>query len=131
MKQEMMEWQWHQLDHMQIICTSLQADNHASTSSLNFLQARCSSWCPTNSVKALKAIYRILSICWQVLSPFYITSAKEDMYSSLFVCQQLCLTTSKQICMKFSGKVGNGPMNKWLNFRGDPDHRSGSVSRHW
>jgi len=26
-------WQWHQLDHMQIICTSLQTDNHASTSS--------------------------------------------------------------------------------------------------
>jgi len=21
-------WQWHQLDHMQIICTSLQRDNH-------------------------------------------------------------------------------------------------------
>ena len=28
----MMEWQWHQLDHMQIICTSLQTDNQASTS---------------------------------------------------------------------------------------------------
>jgi len=27
MKQEMMEWQWHQLDHMQIICTSLQTDS--------------------------------------------------------------------------------------------------------
>jgi len=26
----------HQLDHMQIICTSLQTDNHANTSSLNF-----------------------------------------------------------------------------------------------
>ena len=26
----MMGWQWHQLDHMQIICTSLQTDNHAS-----------------------------------------------------------------------------------------------------
>jgi len=25
--------------------------------------------------------------------------------------------------MKFSGKVGNGPMNKWLNFSSDPDHR--------
>ena len=25
--------------------------------------------------------------------------------------------------MKFSGKVGNGPTNKWLNFGGDPDHR--------
>jgi len=36
MKQEMMGWQCHQLDHMQIICISLQADNHASTSSLNF-----------------------------------------------------------------------------------------------
>ena len=25
--------------------------------------------------------------------------------------------------MKFSGKVGNGPLNKWLNFGGDLDHR--------
>jgi len=25
----MMGWQWHQLDHMQIICTTLQTDNHA------------------------------------------------------------------------------------------------------
>jgi len=24
MKQEMMGWQWHQLDYVQIICTSLQ-----------------------------------------------------------------------------------------------------------
>jgi len=54
LEQEMMGWQWHQLDHMQIICTLLQTDNHASTSSLNFLQAGCSSWCQTNSVKALK-----------------------------------------------------------------------------
>jgi len=36
MKLEMMGWQWHQLDHMQIICTSLQAENnYTSTSSLN------------------------------------------------------------------------------------------------
>jgi len=34
LKQEMMGRQWHQLDHMQIICTSVQPDNHASTSSL-------------------------------------------------------------------------------------------------
>ena len=32
------EWQWHQLDHMQV-CTSLQTDNHASNSPLNFLHA--------------------------------------------------------------------------------------------
>jgi len=36
LEQEMMGWQWHQLDHMQIIFASLQTDNHASTSSLSF-----------------------------------------------------------------------------------------------
>jgi len=51
MKQQMMGWHWHQLDHMQIICTSLQIDNQASTSSLIFtgrmlflmLNQRCST----------------------------------------------------------------------------------------
>jgi len=33
MKQETIWWQWHQLEDMQIICTSLQTDNHTSTSS--------------------------------------------------------------------------------------------------
>jgi len=35
MMQEMMRfwgWQWHQLDQMQTICTSLQTDNHTNTS---------------------------------------------------------------------------------------------------
>jgi len=46
----MMGWQWHQLEHMQIICTLLQTDNLTT----QFLQARCPSCCLTNSVKALK-----------------------------------------------------------------------------
>jgi len=50
------EWQWRQLGHMQV-CTSLQTDDHASTSALSFLQAGCPSCCPTNSVKALNATY--------------------------------------------------------------------------
>jgi len=33
------EWQWHQLDHMQV-CTSLQTDNHASTPPLKFFTGR-------------------------------------------------------------------------------------------
>jgi len=33
------EWQWHQLGHMQV-CTSLQTDNHASTSLLKFCTGR-------------------------------------------------------------------------------------------
>jgi len=51
--------QWHQLDHMQIICTSLQTDNHASTVPLytQFLQDGCPSCHPTNSIKALKPKY--------------------------------------------------------------------------
>jgi len=53
----MMGWQWHQLDHMQIICTSLQTDNHTSNSPLSFLQAGCPSCCLTNSVNALKAYW--------------------------------------------------------------------------
>jgi len=32
LEQEMVGGQWHQLDHMHIICTSLQRDNHTSTS---------------------------------------------------------------------------------------------------
>ena len=34
--------QWHQPDHMQVICTLLQTDDHASTSSLSFF----TGWMP-------------------------------------------------------------------------------------
>jgi len=47
------EWQWHQLGHMQV-CTSLQTDDHTSTTPLSFLRAGRPSCRPTNSVKALK-----------------------------------------------------------------------------
>jgi len=50
------EWWWHQLGCMQV-CTLLQTDNHASTPPLSFLQARCPSCRPTNSVKALAYKY--------------------------------------------------------------------------
>ena len=55
------EWQWHQLGNIQV-CTSLQTDNHASTSPLSFLQAGCPSCRPTNSVKELKALYLTVTI---------------------------------------------------------------------
>jgi len=55
------EWQWHRLGRMQV-CTSLQTDNHASTPPLKFLQAGCPSCRPTNSVKALKALSRHISL---------------------------------------------------------------------
>ena len=36
----MMGRQWYQMDHMQIICSSLKTDNHTSTSSLNFFTSQ-------------------------------------------------------------------------------------------
>jgi len=58
-KQEMTGWQWHQMDHMQIICTSLQTDNHTSITSLNFLLPSCRQ---SSSIKALKAINATLQL---------------------------------------------------------------------
>jgi len=63
LKQEISKgWQWHQLDHMQIICTTLQTDNYASTPSLNFFMGRMLFLTPNQlcqstkgNVKALKA----------------------------------------------------------------------------
>ena len=52
------EWQWHHLGHVQV-CVSLQTENHASTPPLSFLQAGCPSCHPTNSAKALKALFFI------------------------------------------------------------------------
>jgi len=49
------DWKRHQMGRMQV-CTLLQTENYASTPPLTFLQAGCPSCCPTNSVKALKAV---------------------------------------------------------------------------
>jgi len=50
------------------------------------------------------------------------------MFSWLFVClsfgSNFSQKNSEWIYMKFSGKVGNGPMNKCLNFGGNPDQGS-------
>ena len=55
LEQETMVWQWHQLDRMKSSAPhSRQITTPAPHHSI--LQAGCSSWCPTNSVKALKAI---------------------------------------------------------------------------
>ena len=57
MKQAIASGSGISLGHMQV-CTSLQTDNHASTSPLSFLQAGCPDCCSTNSVKAVKATDR-------------------------------------------------------------------------
>ena len=71
MKQEMMGWQWHQLDHMQIICTLLQTENNASTSSVIFTAKML--FLMLNYVKALKAIrFNHAHNCFMVLFRDYL-----------------------------------------------------------
>ena len=49
-------WQWHQLDHMQTICTSLQRDNHTNIITHFYRSATLPDAQPTVS-KALQAYF--------------------------------------------------------------------------
>jgi len=61
------EWEWHQLDHMQV-CTSLQTDNHASTPPLSVLQARFHNCKASNVlcmvVKREKKSFQVPYVCF-------------------------------------------------------------------
>jgi len=57
----MMGWQWHQLDHIQITCISLQTDNRANTSPLSVFTGHILSMMPNQqcqSAKDIKAHFR-------------------------------------------------------------------------
>jgi len=91
LEHEMMGWQCHQLDHMQIICTSLQTDNHTSTEYLNtqFLQAGCPSCRPTNwwSIKLDYYYYYNYSIKRGGERTWLAVSAREWMNSENMLCE--------------------------------------------
>ena len=50
------EWQWHQLGHMQV-CTSLQTDNHASTSLLSMFTGRMPFLPPNQQCQSTEGSY--------------------------------------------------------------------------
>ena len=58
--------QWHQLDHMQTICTSLQADNDTNTSSLIFVLSGCSSWHQATMTKHRRHNNPSIKISWSI-----------------------------------------------------------------
>ena len=60
LKQEKIGWQWHQLNRMQIICTSLRTDNHASTSSLHIFTGRMSFLPPNEQRQSTEGNERFL-----------------------------------------------------------------------
>jgi len=57
-----MGWQWHQLDHTKIICISLQTDNHATTSSLNFFTGRILFLMPNQQCQSTEGIQTIAGL---------------------------------------------------------------------
>ena len=59
-----MRWQWHQLDLMQIICTSLQTDNHASTSPLSFYRSYALPVAQPTDIKAEVVHIMFTSVIW-------------------------------------------------------------------
>ena len=75
------------------------------------------------SVQKLVTLNTCCDVAWFLAPP---------RLSIAIVCASVCRT----ICSKFSKKVGNGPVNKWLNLGGDPDHRLDTgiafrISRYW
>ena len=55
---EMMGWQWHQLDHMQVICTVLQRADHTSTSS--FFKGRMLFLLPNQHSPRIEGTFAVL-----------------------------------------------------------------------
>jgi len=55
------EWQWHQLDHMQV-CTSLQTDNHTSTPPLKFFTGRMPFLPPNQQRQSTEGILLYISV---------------------------------------------------------------------
>ena len=72
----MIGWQWHQLDYMQIICSILQTDNHASTPSLNFFMGRMLFLTPNQQCQSTEGKKETvtLSIFEQIVSWYLVLS---------------------------------------------------------
>jgi len=83
--------QWHQLDRMRTICTSLQTDNHTNTSSLNFLQAGCSSWRPTSILRTVSKHWRPVLTSALYKSLTYLLTVDRPCSSSLPTPIAFCL----------------------------------------
>jgi len=64
LQKEMMRWQWHQQDHMQIICISLQTDNHASTLPILSIKTKKLN----RSMLLIYCVYELILQCAQRLN---------------------------------------------------------------
>ena len=61
------EWQWHQLGHMQV-CISLQTDNHASTPPVKFFTGRMPFLSPNQQRQSTEGKLRVMQVQWKLYS---------------------------------------------------------------
>ena len=107
-------WQWHRLDHMQTICTSIQTDNHTNTSTVNtqFLQAGYTFWRPTKCQstggtskywrhKALKALESKAATKWITLQNYYFCDNQKEKAIPKKACSKYTCDDNMQVLDKF------------------------------
>jgi len=123
-----MGWQWHQQDHMQIICTLLQTDNHTSTSSINILQARCSFCHPTKNNN--KTIYTHVQLVLEVRNcrgndnnndnENLLNDDSHRVFSTIIMLSQCRLVTCKQetfeIMLKYVTVIWEAVPDGWASY---------------
>ena len=76
------EWQWHQLDHMQV-CTSLQTDNNTSTTLLSFFTGRVPFLPPNQQCQCIEGQYSLTTPTEYIIFSSYLSYQLK--YCHLFV----------------------------------------------
>jgi len=112
-------------------CTPLlQTDNHASTPPLRFLQAGCPSCCPTNSVKALKAMHNQIILRWKLqhskccyFSFFREQWERPRRWTAILIEHN---TECVPVCLMYAVDWGTQRSLQWQKW-----HHSSSQLLHW
>ena len=137
--------QWHQLDNMQTICSSLQIDDHTNTSSLTILHAGCSSWIPSpvwaRGRCRISPPRFLAECCKRQLNPgsfillyFRLFTFSDLYWVCLYFSVLFCLSVSvKWLAVKTTSEmtsfVSGGALNS-TQTKPNPESQQ-TVSKHW
>ena len=100
------EWQWHQMGHMQV-CTSLQTDNHASTSPLSFFTGRMPFLPPNQQRQSTEGNFLVYIYIWKKNHQF-LWSIKRDAHK-----RKLVPFVHRSVDWCVSDKMGTS--TDWMN----------------
>jgi len=88
--------QWHQLDHMQTICTTLQTDNHTNPSSLNFT-GRILFLTPNQQCQSTEDVSFTSCFCTQPKPSLCSASYVGCQHDTARICAGACCTAHLQL----------------------------------